>query len=185
MYAVVAPGLKGIYEDPKVVDRILALYPYTKFRKFRTEEECWAFLARHENNHELTSMHNFGDTFDRHRVIMEYIIKSPNLYFNYDTHMLGTLRLTSERAVIENRTNLVKAMIPNVIVDAAMIGGHIIAIYNGIKLLGNFIDVEVVVPDYSIFYAMRSYSGNDRVIRRLRDYIDTRLGKVSVTMGER
>ena len=35
MYAVVAPGLKGIYEDPKVIDKIMALYPYTKFRKFQ------------------------------------------------------------------------------------------------------------------------------------------------------
>ena len=159
MYAVVAPGLKGIYEDPKVIDKIMALYPYTKFRKFQTEEE-----------------------FDKHHVVMEYFIRNPNVYFNYDTSKLGTLRLVKDTAIIENRTNLIKAMIPNLIVDRESISGNIIAIYNGIKLLGDFIDVEVVVPDHSIFYAIRSYTGNNRAIARLKDYLKVRLGKVSVTL---
>lgn len=182
MYAVVAPGLKGIYEDPKVIDNILALYPYTKFRKLSTEEECWAFLERYENNHGIDEIRDFGDTFDNHHVVMEYFIHKQNLYFNYDTSKLGTLRIVKESAVIENRTNLIKAMIPNVIVDSNTIGGHVIAIYNGIKLLGDFVDVEVVVPDHSIFYAIRSYTGNSRTIARLKDYLKTRLGKVSVTL---
>lgn len=117
MYAVVAPGLKGIYEDPKVIDKIMALYPYTKFRKFQTEEECWAFLERYENNHGIEEIRDFGDTFDKHHVVMEYFIRNPNVYFNYDTSKLGTLRLVKDTAIIENRTNLIKAMIPNLIVD--------------------------------------------------------------------
>ena len=113
MYAVVAPGLKGIYEDPKVIDKIMALYPYTKFRKLQTEEECWAFLERYENNHGIEEIRDFGDTFDKHHVVMEYFIRNPNVYFNYDTSKLGTLRLVKDTAIIENRTNLIKAMIPN------------------------------------------------------------------------
>lgn len=182
MYAVVAPGLKGIYEDQKVIDKIMALYPYTKFRKFQTEEECWAFLERYENNHGIEEIRDFGDTFDKHHVVMEYFIRNPNVYFNYDTSKLGTLRLVKDTAIIENRTNLIKAMIPNLIVDRESISGNIIAIYNGIKLLGDFIDVEVVVPDHSIFYAIRSYTGNNRAIARLKDYLKVRLGKVSVTL---
>lgn len=182
MYAVVAPELKGIYEDPKVIDRILALYPYTKFRKFSTEEECWAFLERYENNHSIEEIKDFGDTFNNHHVVMEYFIRNPNIYYNFDTSNLGTLRIVKDTAVIENRTNLVKAMLPNVAVDPNSISGHIIAIYSGIKLLGDFIDVEVVVPDHSIFYAIRSYTGSNRPIARLRDYLKVRLGKVSVTL---
>ena len=100
MYAVVAPGLKGIYEDPKVIDKIMALYPYTKFRKFQTEEECWAFLERYENNHGIEEIRDFGDTFDKHHVVMEYFIRNPNVYFNYDTSKLGTLRLVKDTAII-------------------------------------------------------------------------------------
>lgn len=182
MYAVVAPGLKGIYDDPKVIDKILALYPYTKFRKFKTEDECWGFLNRYENNHGIEEIRDFGDTFAQHHVVMEYFIREPNLYFNYDTSKLGTLRIVRDAAVVENRTNLIKAMLPNVIVDSATISGHVVAIYNGIKLLGDFIDVEVVVPDHSIFYAIRSYTGTNRNIIRLKDYIQKRLGKVSITL---
>lgn len=181
MYAVVAPGLKGIYDNPAAIDRILALYPYTKFRKFETEEECWAFLNRYTNSHGLDEIQDFGDTF-RHHVVMEYFIKEPNLYYNFDTRKLGTLRLVNDTAVVENRTNLVKAMLPNVIVNPDSISGHIVAIYNGIRLLGDYIDVEVVVPDHSILYAIRSYTGTSRVIARLRDYLDSRIGKVSVTL---
>lgn len=182
MFAVVAPGLKGIYEDPATIDKILALYPYTKFRKFATEEECWDFLNRFENNRGVEVITNFGDTFDFQHVVMTYYIHNSNLYYNFDTKGLGTLRLSSDKAVIENRTNLVKAMLPNVIVNPNTISGHIIAIYHGIQLLGDYIDVEVVVPDHSIFYAMHSYTGDNRAIRRLRNYTAERVGKVSVTL---
>lgn len=182
MYAVVAPGLKGIYDDPKAIDRILALYPYAKFRKLKTEEECWVFLERYENKHGIEDIKSFGDTFEKHHVSMEYFIQTPNLYYNFDTSGIGTLRLLSQTAVIENRTNLVKALIPNVAVDTNTIGGHVIAIYNGIRLLGDFIDVDVVVPDHSIFYAIQSYTGQNRTIGRLTSYIRSRMGKVSVTL---
>lgn len=182
MYAVVAPGLKGIYHDPKVIDRILTLYPYTKFRKFKTEEECWQFLERNTNKHGIEEISDFGDTFSHHRVKMEYFIRTPNLYYNFDTSGLGTLRVVNQRAIIENRTSLIKALIPNMVVDADTISGHIIAIYNGIKLLGDYVDVEVIVPDHSIFYAMHSYTGQNRNISRLSTYIKSRLGKVSVTL---
>lgn len=182
MYAVVAPGLKGVYEDYSMIERILSLYPYTKFRKFDTEAECWEFINRNENKHKIEEITNFGDTFDKHRVIMEYFINNSTLYFNFNTKNLGTLRLINDRAIIENRNGLIKAQINNVVVDSEKIQGHIIAIYQGIKLLGDFIDVEVIVPDHSIFYAIRSYTGTDRTIKRLQDYLRTRQGKVSVTL---
>lgn len=182
MYAVVAPGLRGIYEDPAVIDRILALYPYVKFRKFETEQECWEFLARYENRRGIDEITNFGDTFDKHHVVMEYFIKCDTLYYNFDTRNLGTLRLRSDNALIQNRTHLITAMLPSVRVDPSTISGHVVAIYNGIKLLGDYIDVEVLVPDHSIFYAIHSYSGQNRTIARLRSYMSERVGKVSITL---
>lgn len=182
MYAVVAPGLKGIYEDPRIIDRILALYPYTKFRKFATEDECWEFIRRNENTHGLEDITDFGDAFPKHHVKMEYFIWNSNIYYNFDTHLLGTIRILDKEAVVENRANLIKVMLPNIIVDPNTISGHIIALYNGIRLLGDYIDVSVTVPDHSIFYALHSYTGNNRAITRLRRYLDSRLGKVSVTL---
>lgn len=184
MYAVVAPGLKGVYEDPRAIDRILALYPYTKFRKFKTEKECLAFIRLHENKRSIEGIKNFGDTFNRHKAVMEYFIFDGNLYYNFDTKSLGMIRVVSDSAVIENRNTLIKAMLPNIIVDRDTISGHVIAIYNGLRLIGDFIDVEVLVPDHSILYAIHSYTGTNRVIARLRDHIKNRIGNVSVTLRE-
>lgn len=182
MYAIVAPGLKGVYEDYHVIERILALYPYAKFRKFLTEAECWDFLNRNENKHTIEEIHNFGDTFDKHHVVMEYFIRDDTLYYNFDTKGLGTLRIFNDKVTIENRSTLIKARIDNVSVDEETINGHIIAIYQGLKLLGDFVDVEVIVPDHSIFYAIKSYTGSNRVITRLKEYIRSRLGNVSITL---
>lgn len=182
MYAVVAPGLKGVYEDPRVIDRILALYPYTKFRKLPTEEECWEFIRRNENTHGLEEITNFGDAFPKHHVKMEYFIRDNNIYYNFDTSLIGTLRIAREDVIVENRAQLIKVILPNVVVNPDTISGHVIAVYHGIRLLGDYIDVSVTVPDHSIFYAIHSYTGNARTIVRLRDYLKKRLGKVSVTL---
>lgn len=183
MYAVVAPGVKGIYLDYKEVEKVQALYPYAKFRKFRTEEECWRFIRLNENQHTVEQISNFGDTFNRHRVVMSYFIRSPNLYYNFKTKGVGTLHIEDGNAIIEHRSDLIKALIPNVIVDPEKISGHIIAIYNGIKLLGDYIDVEIIVPDHSIFYAIHSYSGNNWTINKLNKHIRSRIGNVSITLA--
>lgn len=182
MYAVIAPGLKGVYSNVSAVNKITALYPYTKFRKFKTEEECWAFLGQHSNKHGLDEVKDFGDTFNKHKVRMEYFIQGTSIYYNYHTQGLGEIRVRSTEALIENRLALVKAEITDTVLDPSSISGHIIAIYRGIKLLGDFIDVEVVVPDHSIYYAIRSYSGTNRAITRLANYIESRLGNISITL---
>lgn len=182
MYAVIAPGIRGIYQDYKEVEQIRSLYPYAKFRKFRSEEECWTFLDRNENKHGLERITNFGDTFDRARVVMSYIIRPPNLYYNFITKGIGVLRIDSSNSIVENRNDLIKVQLSNVIVDPEKIRGHIVAIYNGIKLLGDYIDVEVIVPDHSIFYAIHSYTGKDWTISKLNKHIRSRLGNVSITL---
>lgn len=181
MYAVVAPGLKGVYEDQKTIDRILALYPYTKFRKFQTEEECWRFLARYENNHGIDEIYNYGETFNTHFVTMEYFVRD-SLYYNFRTEKLGYIKVVYPNALVENRSNLIKVKLDNIVANNDSIFGHMIAIYHGLKIIGGFIDVNIVVPDHSVFYAVHSYTGNNRVIGRVKDLMRKRQGKVALTL---
>ena len=74
-YGVVAPGIHAVYEDFAPVKRIMTLYPYPKFRKFKTEEEAWAFVKRHQNKHVYSGITKYGDTFDNHYVSAEFKIK--------------------------------------------------------------------------------------------------------------
>ena len=181
MYAVVAPGLKGIYEDEKSIERILALYPYTKFRKFKTEQECWDFLARNNNNHGIDEITCYGDTFSTHYVTMEYFIRD-SIYYNFYTDRVGYIKVVYKDAIVENRSDLIMVKLDNIVADNNTIWGHMIAIYHGLKIIGELMDVNIIVPDHSIFYALHSYTGNNRVIGRVNSLIKQRLGNVALTL---
>ena len=46
-YAVIVPGLSTVYNTWDEVQRIMLLYPYPKWRKFKTSDECWEYVRRH------------------------------------------------------------------------------------------------------------------------------------------
>jgi hypothetical protein len=66
--------------------------------------------------------------------------------------------------------------------DDSLISGHMTAIYQGLHLIGDFADVDIIVPDFSIFFAVTQYTGNSRYIIKVQDLIKDRLGSVSFTL---
>jgi hypothetical protein len=183
-YAVIAPGIHTVYSDFKSVERVMALYPYPKFRKFKKEEDAWAFVKRNKNKHKFTYLNKYGDTFDNMYIRMEYFIGKSSIYYNFFTKKLGYVKIISEKAIIENRANVITAELPNTFLDNDMITGHLIAIYYGLQMIGEFIDVDITVPDHSILYTLISYSGNNEVILRVKNLIKSRTGKISVSMPD-
>lgn len=183
-YGVVAPGICTVYEDFKSVQRIMALYPYPKFRKFRTTEEAWAFVRRYNNKHFYHGVYKYGDTFNNHYISMEYFIGKDSLYYNFRTKKIGYVKIVSSKAEVQNGANLITARIRNIYLNPNMISAHLIAIYHGLELLGDFVDVDVTVKDHSVFYALMTYKGQNRVIRRVLDKINSRLGKLSVSLPD-
>ena len=183
-YGVVAPGIRAVYEDFSSVKRIMALYPYPKFRKFKTDEDAWNFVKRYQNKHVYAGISKYGDTFDTHYVKMEYFIGKNALYYNFRTSKIGYIKVISNKAVIQNRTNLIMARVDNISLNSEMITAHLIAIYHGLQLLGDFIDVDVSVPAHSIFYTLMTYSGYNKVILRVLEQIRNRLGKLSVSLPD-
>ncbi|MCM1441551.1 MAG: hypothetical protein NC131_20440, partial [Roseburia sp.] len=63
-----------------------------------------------------------------------------------------------------------------------LISSHLIAIWHGLRIIGDFVDVDVTVPDHSVFYALMTYKGKNKVINRVREFIDKRPANVSVTL---
>ena len=182
IYGVVAPGISGVYENFDYVRRIQTLYPYCKFRKFHTESEAWNFVKRYENKHAFTTLTHYGDTFDKLCVKMEYFIENDTIYYNFRTKGVGTIKLYSDTAIINNRSDLIMAELRDVHLNPMMISAHMIAIYHGLVLLGDYLDVDVLVRTHSVYYALMSYTGNNRVIRRTTEKIKHRLGNLSVTL---
>lgn len=182
IYGVVAPGISGVYDNFDYVKRIHVLYPYCKFRKFKTESEAWDFVKRNENKHSFTTLTRYGDTFDSMYVRMEYFIEPTRLCYNFRTEGVGNIKLVSDKAIVDNRRNLVMAEIRDMHLNPGMISAHMIAIYHGLDLLGDYLDVDIVVNNHSTYYALMSYTGNSRVVRRTTDKVKSRLGNISVTL---
>lgn len=185
-YAVIVPGISTVFKDWKDVERICALYPYPKFRKFKTEEECWEYVRRHTTKRVYTDITKYGDTFDKLCVTMEYFICEDKVCYNFRTKSIGYIAIESkdESVTITNRNGVIKATLNSIYLNADIISNHLIAIWHGLKIIGDYIDVDVKVPDHSIFYALMTYKGNNKTINRVRDFIDNRFAKVSVSMKD-
>lgn len=185
-YAVIVPGINAVYNSWSEVERIHMLYPYARFRKFKTEEECWEYVRRHTTRRVYHDINKYGETFNRHYVTMEYFIRGDKVYYNFFTKKLGYIAIESfdENVEVVNRTGSIKVTLHNIYLDDNIISNHLIAIWHGLKIIGDLIDVDVKVPDHSVFYALMTYNGNNRTIKRVRTYIDERLAKVSVSMKD-
>ncbi len=183
-YGVVAPGISMVYADYGDVKRIKALYPYTKFRKFKNEEDAWAFVRKYSMKYRLLQgVYKYGDTFKHHFVRMEYFIGKEDLYFNFDTRNIGYIKVPErQNQLVENRANLIIVRIINFHLNNETITGHLMAICKGLDIIGDYVDVDIKLHDHSVFYVFQSYSGSSRTIQRIMQRIDNRLGKVSLTL---
>lgn len=183
-YAYVGPGIIHVCNNFSTIDKLAAIFPYSKFRKCKTEDDAWEFIARFGKRPELKNVVRYGDTFNTHFVTVEYMIAKDSVYYNVKTSQLGYIRLESsdENFVIENRTELIKVKLKNIFLNKDLVSAHAIAIYHIVRLLGNYVDVEIKVPDHSIFYMLTSYNGTKTSITKVRKFLASRKGKVSVTL---
>ena len=185
-YAVIVPGISAVYNEWKDVERVIALYPYPKFRKFATEEDCWEFVRRNTSKKVYTDITKYGETFDNLCVSMEYFILEDKVCYNFKTNKAGYLCIENDRddVIVTNRSGNIKVSVLNIHLNNDIISNHLIAIWHGLKVIGDYVDVDIKVPDHSIFYALMTYKGTNKTINRVRDYIDSRFAKVSVTMKD-
>ena len=183
-YAVIVPGLSTVYNTWDEVQRIMLLYPYPKWRKFKTTDECWEYVRRHTTRRVYHDLHKYGETFDKLYVRMEYFIREDKVYYNFNTKKIGYIYIEcdDDNITVENHAGNIKVTLHNIYLNPDLITSHIIAIWHGLRVIGDLVDIDVKVPDHSIFYALMTYNGQNRTINRVRTYIDERIAKVSVSM---
>ena len=115
---------------------------------------------------------------------MEYFICEDRVCYNFRTKKIGYLAIENndDNVTVVNRAGVIKVTLRNIFLNDDIISNHLIAIWHGLKIIGEMIDVDVTVPDHSIFYALMTYKGTSKTINRVRSYIDNRFAKVSVSM---
>lgn len=186
MFAVIANGIQTICKTQRKLDMILAVYPYPKFCKCATEEEGRAWLRQHSRGNFSSNVTKYGTTSQTGYAQVEYFIWNDTAYYNIDTSRIGYLRVvTGNDMSVDARANLIKVCIKNIHLNDMSIMSHCIAIRRILKVIGSFVDVDIIVPDMSIYLAATKYTGKNYMIKGLQRDIDSRLGGVSFTVREK
>lgn len=185
MFAVVANGMQYICKTPRQLDCICAIYPYPKFKKVRNKDEAYAWLKQNSRSVASSSFSNYGDTAKSGYAVVEYFISDNTIYANIFTENIGFIKIPpTEGVAIDNRTDLIKVKIKNIVLDDMVINHHILAIRRLLKLLGDFVDVNIKLPDMSIYLALTKYRGENYMIQAAQKEIRQRLGGVSFSVNQ-
>ena len=183
MYAVIAPGFSCIYTNWQDVERIKALYPYPKFCKCNTEAEAADWIQKNKYARRLDGVYNYGNTFDDFYVDVKYKIAPDCVYFVLDISRLGRLRLNIPDALIEYKGNKIYVKCPNIHVSNETLAGHLSVIYNILNMIGPYVDINLELEYYALYYALTIYSkGNNRSVSAVRKLLSERLGATAISL---
>lgn len=186
-YAIVGPGLKTVSKDWKRIEELSKIFPYCKYRKFPTEEACWRFIAENARSYSDLSLYKYGNTFERPFIRFKYFMKDNKAYFTFNKEHFGTIRLiTDEDCLVEYQQKCVTVLYTNgEEYNPDLILHHLQVIQLGVEMLGDFVDVDIVVPNYSIYYALTIYSGDNDDIKFIIDLLKSRMGQYSITLNNK
>lgn len=183
MYAIVASGLQTLCKTKRQLDTIVALYPYPKFQYVRTEEEGRQWLRQHTRLLNDFSFNRYGTTSCVGYMNVEYAIHEDKVEYFIDTRKLGYVKIQGdESTAVDSRPDSIHVVVQGLQLDNELIMHHVIAIRRLLRLVGVYVDVNVVVPDVSVYLAMSKYTGGNYVIRAIQRDIKDRVGGVSVTV---
>lgn len=184
MYAIVAPGFSGVFTNWEDVERIRAFYPYPKWSKFYSEEDAHEWIRRNAYTSKSSYVYNYGDTFSNFHVDAKYRILKDCVLYRFDCKKVGNLRISVPNALVEYRGTTIYVKLNNTYLSDETVSGHMSAIHNLLSMLGDYVDVNIELPYYSLFYCLTVYSkGNNRSINLTKRLIESRLGAVAYSLN--
>lgn len=184
MYAFVSNECQTIVKTQRQLDLMLSIFSYPKFKRITSREDALEFFASCNRNFIKTGFKQYGKSVDASYVSVQYFIDSNNIYVNVDTRRFGYIKLPDlPRNVRQDATyDYLKLKICNIRLDDSMIAHHCLAISNILRLFGEFIDIEFILPDISVYLACTKYNGANYIIRSLQGQINNRYGRVYYTL---
>ena len=186
MFAVVANGLQTICKTQRQLDNILALYTYPKFAKVSTEEEALRWIREHTRGVTVNYHKQYGETADFGFLNVTYEVHDSenSIHYHIDSEQLGYITAFNDDkdvAVRSGRTST-DVIVSNIVLDDMKISSHIIAVRRILMIIGSYVDVNIILPDMSVFLAITKYKGKNYNIRGLQKEIASRLGGVSFSV---
>lgn len=184
MYAFVSNEFRAIIYSQRQLDFFLSIYTYPQFRKVDTQEEAKKFFIQCNRKFIESGLNKFGRDSDIGYITIEYFISDNNIYCNIYTKHFGFIKLInlSDNVIQDASYDLLKLKIKNVVLDDSLIAHHCIAIQNILRLFDTYINVELIIPDISVYLACTKYKGKNFSIRNLQGALSSRMGSVFYTI---
>ncbi len=184
MYAFVSNEYRAIVYSQRQLDFLISVYTYPQFRKVDTVAEAKAFFIQCNRDFMKSGLNKYGRESDIGYISIQYFIDGKNIYCNVDTRHFGFIKLSNLPANVKQDStyDLLKLKICNVVLNDALIAHHCTAIANILSLFDKYINIELVLPDISIYLACTKYKGKNFSIRNLQGVLTSRLGSTFYTM---
>lgn len=186
-YGFVSGDTICVTQDYKEIDILSSLLPYPKFRKFPGddgEDRAWEFVNHYRKKKAFESVRDYGDCFDGFTLKVNYIIDKDCVYYNVRTGSMGfvSIACSDENVEMTVGNSLITIKLNNISLNNNLISSHAIAIWHILRILGDLVDINLTVPDHSVFYLLTSYTGNKPSLVRVLDKIKSRKGHISLTV---
>lgn len=180
MYAFVSNEYRTIVYSQRQLDFLTSVYTYPQFKKVDTVAEAKQFFNNCNREFLQTGLNKYGRESDIGYISIQYFIDGKNIYCNVDTKHFGFIKLSDVPSNVKQDSSydLLKLKICNVILDNSLIAHHCIAITNILKLFDECINIELVVPDISVYLACTKYKGKNYSIVKLQNALNNRLGNL-------
>lgn len=183
MFAFVSNEYSGIVHSKLHLNLMSSIYTYPISQYCLTEEECRDFIKRHPRK-VYSNGKKFGWKKTTAYIRIEYFIANNTIYANLYTDHFGFVQLNiADHNILQSATyDMIKLKIPNVNLSDESITSHCSAIQYIVSLMSPIINVQVKVPDLSVYLALTEYSGHNSTINRIRSSLNTRVGKVALLL---
>lgn len=183
-YGYVFPGFQGVTTDFSVIEYWATVLPYPKWHVFYDKEKATEYVKRNSDSLNILecNLTNYGSVFNRH-VKVEYFIEENDIYYNIHTKGIGYINIecSDKNVSIDKRAEIIMLRFTNIQLDKRKNIDNAIAIYYILNFLGDFVDINLVIPARSIMLMINAYTGHNSILLKLQNQVKNRLGELSFT----
>lgn len=149
-----------------------------------TTAEAKRFFNQCNRDFIKSGLNKYGRDSDIGYISIEYFIDGKNIYVNVYTKHFGFIKLSKlpNNVKQDSSYDLLKLKICNVILDDSLIAHHCVAIKNILSLFDTYINMEIILPDVSVYLACTKYKGRNFSINNLQATLQSRMGSVFYTI---
>lgn len=171
------------------VKALIVSYPYASFRKFSSKTAAWEFVeSKYRMGPKATSsIRNFGETIPEFSADLSFFITSDALFCNIvlPNNMQVKVISTSPNISVSSRGNLIMICNKQLRLRSDSLRDRAVALHSLLRLIGPILDVNILVPDMSTFYLFQYRGSSVLEYVKLRELVNSRLGKVGLTVGHK